>query len=679
MIRPGIWVTGEPPAVTGSTNARLTVGGPGVFGYRYRVNDGPWSDEIAIGGRFDPTRATVRTGEIKLDDLTDGDYRVEVVGRDFAGEWQEEPTVSQQWTVQSSEARLLINEVLAKNLVAFEHFGTFPDLIELHNAGGVELDIANYSITDDPSAPRKYVFGNTSLAPGGYLVLHADDRVELPGIHLGFALRQGGEGIYLYDHQGTLVDSVSFGVQVRDFSIGRIGHDQQWQLNVPTPGAANRVQPVGDPSTLRINEWFANGERLVGDDFVELFNPEPLPVNLAGLFLSDEPAGNPQQHQIPELSFVGADGYVAFVADGEVSSGPNHLSFRLSADQEVLALRRSDGTILDQVLYYPQTTDVSQGRTADGGYSFYTLPTPAAQNVLDQRQLETTVISELHYHPRALPDDTLTEDDLEFVEIRNQSARLAEIAGWRLHEAVDYRFVPDTALGPWESLIVVSFDPVSEPAKTSAFRVRYGVSPNVHLVGPYDGQLSNRSATVELSRPVGEGNILPGVPFESVDVVRYRDVLPWPSDADGLGSSLTRADLSMVGGRAENWLAARPTPGDFAESIVGDVNGDRNVDHRDIDALHAAIRAASADEVFDANGDELVDSADVTFVVQTILRTNLGDADLDGNVDFDDFLALSANFGAVDVGWQQGDFDGDRDVDFDDFLQLAASFGRQRK
>jgi hypothetical protein len=51
-----------------------------------------------------------------------------------------------------------------------------------------------------------------------------------------------------------------------------------------------------------------------------------------------------------------------------------------------------------------------------------------------------------------------------------------------------------------------------------------------------------------------------------------------------------------------------------------------------------------------------------------------GDADLDGDVDLDDFMALKSNFG-VGFLWQHGDFDRDLDVDLDDFIILKNSFG----
>ena len=51
-----------------------------------------------------------------------------------------------------------------------------------------------------------------------------------------------------------------------------------------------------------------------------------------------------------------------------------------------------------------------------------------------------------------------------------------------------------------------------------------------------------------------------------------------------------------------------------------------------------------------------------------------GDANRDGKVDMDDFLALSAAFGQ-EGDWLNGDFDRDGTVGFNDFLLLALNFG----
>jgi autotransporter-associated beta strand protein len=62
--------------------------------------------------------------------------------------------------------------------------------------------------------------------------------------------------------------------------------------------------------------------------------------------------------------------------------------------------------------------------------------------------------------------------------------------------------------------------------------------------------------------------------------------------------------------------------------------------------------------------------------VLTVRCTPAGDADLDGQVDFDDILALFPNYGATgSFTWQEGDFTYDGKVDFDDILELFPNYG----
>ena len=53
-----------------------------------------------------------------------------------------------------------------------------------------------------------------------------------------------------------------------------------------------------------------------------------------------------------------------------------------------------------------------------------------------------------------------------------------------------------------------------------------------------------------------------------------------------------------------------------------------------------------------------------------------GDLDANGEVDFPDFLRLSANCGLSGVPYTQGDVDGNGEVAFPDFLQLSANYGK---
>ncbi|MDP9172991.1 MAG: trypsin-like serine protease [Planctomycetota bacterium] len=52
-----------------------------------------------------------------------------------------------------------------------------------------------------------------------------------------------------------------------------------------------------------------------------------------------------------------------------------------------------------------------------------------------------------------------------------------------------------------------------------------------------------------------------------------------------------------------------------------------------------------------------------------------GDANLDGKVDFSDFVILSNHFGSNSTNWDQGNFNFDNGVDFSDFVILSNNFG----
>jgi hypothetical protein len=378
----GASIGGVPARPTSLTSATLKVGGPENVAYRYRFNGGAWSNVIAV--------AT----PIALTGLPGGVQTLEVVARNAAGVWQAESAATvATWTVDTDFAPgLRISEVLAQNTGAVNHQGTFPDLIELVNEGPTAIDLAGMSITDNASQPRKYVFRtSTVLAAGARLVLFADDPNATTGIHLGFALSREGEGVHLFNSPaagGGLADSVSFGPQLANIALAR-RPDDSWGIGAPSFGAPNVLLPMGNPQNLRINEWLAAHDAPFNNDLIELYNSDTLPVDLGGLHLTDNPNGWPDRHVIAPLSFVASRGLFVFTADDDPEQGADHVSFRLASEQGMIglfgqgvAVASGDPVPIDVVLYGPQTTNVSQGRTPDGraDWAYFTQPTFGAAN-----------------------------------------------------------------------------------------------------------------------------------------------------------------------------------------------------------------------------------------------------------------------------------------------------------
>lgn len=99
---------------------------------------------------------------------------------------------------------------------------------------------------------------------------------------------------------------------------------------------------------------------------------------------------------------------------------------------------------------------------------------------------------------------------------------------------------------------------------------------------------------------------------------------------------------------------------------------------RELDTLTRALRdgdiPSGIQRDLDLNRDGVLDEDDLDFLIGDIFETIRGDTNLDGRVEFSDFLVLSRNFSG-EGGWGDGDFDGDSQISFSDFLVLSRNFG----
>ena len=147
--------------------------------------------------------------------------------------------------------------------------------------------------------------------------------------------------------------------------------------------------------------------------------------------------------------------------------------------------------------------------------------------------------SEIQYNPVA-------SEDLEFVEIRNLESDDVDISGWTI-PAIEFEF-PEGSTAPADGFLVVARNP-------EAFRVVHPRLPDgVTLFGPYLGRLANDGEELRL-RDTGMYRGTQYYP-ETIDIVRYDDDEPWPTEADGDGKSLELVDLSLDNDYAESWQSS---------------------------------------------------------------------------------------------------------------------------
>jgi hypothetical protein len=157
---------------------------------------------------------------------------------------------------------LYINEVMASNTntIADEN-GEFNDWIEIYNNTSTPADLAGLSITDDITLPAKYQFpsgsASTVIAPGGFILVWADNTVSQGPLHTNFTLSPAGEFIGLYASNGDLIDSLTYEALGPDESYGYdVEVDGEliiFEAGTTTPNASNTTSSVGIDHVSKIN------------------------------------------------------------------------------------------------------------------------------------------------------------------------------------------------------------------------------------------------------------------------------------------------------------------------------------------------------------------------------------------------------------------------------------------
>ncbi len=452
--------------------------------------------------------------------------------------------------VESQHGSLSISEILAINNSTESIDDLYPDLIELHNSGISAITLTGMSLSDDPANPSKFIFpSGTTIPAGGYLVIRGGFPLSAPGLYSGFNLDGQGETLSLYDsaaNGGALIDTITFGLQIPDHSIGRTGPGTStWTLCQPTLGEANQSVSLGAPSQLRINEWMSQSDLVFEEDFVELYNPSSQPIALGALFITDEPVNYPTKYQIPPLSFISPNGFTVLnPVGGSANPGKaDQLPFKLASNNEWIALRGENNVLIDQVNWVNQRADISRGRATDGGaiYSNFIAPTPGFSNtaplVNESLVLQNLRISEIMYDPSG-------GSDLEFIELQNIGTSALNLDGVRFTEGIDFSF-PDITLLPGKFIVVVG--------NLAAFTNFYG--SNLNIAGQYNGKLDNGGERIRLELSSLKA---------AIHDFEYDD---WFPAADGAGFSLNFIDTSLDRldwGNKQNWapsLAINGTPG----------------------------------------------------------------------------------------------------------------------
>jgi hypothetical protein len=170
-------------------------------------------------------------------------------------------------------------------------------------------------------------------------------------------------------------------------------------------------EPVPAITGVVINE-FSGARTIVTDDFnqqedwIELYNSTTNAVDIAGLFMTDNP-DNKMKFRIPGgtlKTIIPAGGYLMLWADEDQKQGPTHLNFRLAAGGEFIGLYQAVGpelVTIDEIQFGRLNENESFSRIPNGTGPFVatTNITPGSENAAITSVERNPVIIGLYPNP----------------------------------------------------------------------------------------------------------------------------------------------------------------------------------------------------------------------------------------------------------------------------------------
>jgi hypothetical protein len=539
----------------------------------YYTRDG--SDPRLIGGALSPSAFTY-AGPLTLTSST----RFKARTRNGVN-WS--PLTDATFYIIQNYTNLLITELMYHPPGTTNIDGDQFEFVELKNVSGTTLELSGIHFTGGINYTSPV---GTFLPPGQFAVLVRDPSsftnrypgVPVFGVYSG-KLSNSGKTLSLVHATEEPIFSVNYGTRPpwpaaadgTGFSIVPVNPNlnpdpsnaSNWRASSAIGGSPGADDPASNILPIFVNEALTHTD-LPQVDSVELYNPNSTNVDISNWYLTDDRT-TPQKFRIPNPTSIPAHGYIVFTETNWNANPNSSNSFRLNSHGEEIYLYSADtnGSLTgfsDGFAFGAARNGVSFGRyiisTGEAQYPAQIANTPGATNA--GPRVGPVVINEINYHPPLGGDEFI-----ELLNITNVPVPLYDPAfptnTWKLN-GVGYNFPSNTTLAANGLMLLIAGDPAT-------FRAKYAVPGSVPILGPYPGALQGNGETLSLQFPdqpdfdTNTGTFF--IPYIDMDVVHYDDKSPWPTNADGHGSSLERLSASAYGNDPINWRASpgAPSPG----------------------------------------------------------------------------------------------------------------------
>ena len=359
--------------------------------------------------------------------------------------------------------------------------------------------------------------------------------------------------------------------------------DEPWPVGADGNGSSLEVinpnSPATDPSNWRPSQrylgtpgWIPTevAENIVINevlahtdwpqvDFIEIYNPTSLEIDLGGWWLTDE-TDYWQKYEIPSNKVIPAGGYLVIYEDddGDTSNNSGLSSeyfgrkFSLSSHGEKIYLSSPTGDYHHGFEFPASENGISFGRyiNSEGRELFPVLNSITESSKNSELAIGNVIISEILYNP--------TFEGVEFIELSNQSSAPVQLFHpdypeicWKI-KGIDFTFPANTTLAAKEVVVIID-----SKSDVETFRQKQGLPQSIQIF-QLQGSIANDGERITLLKPDKPDGTF--IPYLTIDSVEYKDHAPWP-----------------VGPNAEEFSIIRKYPIQFADDpqawIVGSANG----------------------------------------------------------------------------------------------------------
>ncbi len=291
------------------------------------------------------------------------------------------------------ESDLKINEILANNEGNFKNKnGDYSGYIEIINTSDKNINLENYSLSNDIDCSFKWQFPKKVISPNEIVVVYTSGISNKQSeLSTGFKLKNKNGYAVLSNNKGKVIERVEYKNLGNGMAYIRTetGFVQSSSITPGYPNTADGQMKFQNeyfklPKDLIINEAMNSNYQYLPQnggnyyDWIELYNNTNKTIKLSDYCLTTS-TNSICEFKLPKVELKKGEYYIV-MASGETNLTNDsyvHVPFKISSVEGLYLTK--NGEIIDTLFISEVPTGYSIGKN-DNGIYYFSKPTPKAKN-----------------------------------------------------------------------------------------------------------------------------------------------------------------------------------------------------------------------------------------------------------------------------------------------------------